>query len=147
MAHWLNLLVMFFFVTFTTNTEAFDAYMVAAQWPPAVCRPPTPCLNPQGGHSFSVHGVWPTNTNSIIRPSACSQAVNFDPNNIPADQRAALDRVWPDLKGGNNEVFWKHQWDDHGKCSGLSQVDYFWKCLKLWELGKLDARLANAEEK
>ncbi|MCH88716.1 Se-RNase, partial [Trifolium medium] len=137
-------MLLFLTLIFTTNTQAFDAYMVAAQWPPAVCRPPTICLNPQGGHSFSVHGVWPTNTNSNIRPPKLSNPGNFIPGNIPTDQREALDRIWPDLIGGNDEMFWKHEWDDHGTCSGLSQVDYFWKCLQLWELGKLDARLANA---
>jgi hypothetical protein len=28
--------------------------------------------------------------------------------------------------------------------SGLSQVEYFWKCLQLWKIGNVDGRLANA---
>ncbi|GAU10385.1 hypothetical protein TSUD_420550 [Trifolium subterraneum] len=136
---WMKLFVMFLFVTliFTTNTQAFDAYLVAAQWPPAVCRSSNACQNPIRGHSFTVHGVWPT-------PPKSSSLVKFKSNDIPDDQKAALNRIWPDLKGGNNEKFWEHEWDNHGVFSGLSQVEYFWKCLQLWKIGNVDGRLANA---
>ncbi|GAU28516.1 hypothetical protein TSUD_156730 [Trifolium subterraneum] len=143
---WMKLFVMFLYVTliFTTNTQAFDAYLVAAQWPPAVCRSSKACQNPIRGHSFTAHGVWPTNTNSNIKPPKPSNPDKFILKDIPNDQKAALDRIWPDLINGNNVKFWEHEWNDHGVSSGLSQVEYFWKCLQLWKIGNLDGRLANA---
>jgi ribonuclease I len=51
-----------------------------------------------------------------------------------------LDRIWPDLKDGDNVNFWKHEWDEYGKCSGLSQVNYLWKCLQLWEVNINESR-------
>jgi len=45
----------------------------------------------------------------------------------------SLDKVWYTCeKSGDNNDFWQHEWERHGTCSGLSQLDFFQKTLTLY---------------
>jgi len=48
-------------------------------------------------------------------------------------------------KGIPNLAFWKHEWNDHGKCSGFYQHEYFQTALKLFDDVNLLEQLKESE--
>jgi len=55
-----------------------------------------------------------------------------------------LENGWPDLTSGNNNLFWEHEWNNHGKASGLDQQDFFIKGMQLFAFVDLDRKFATA---
>jgi len=53
-----------------------------------------------------------------------------------------LQNDWPDLIDGDNNWFWQHEWDLHGKASGLDQETFFIKGIQL--LSDLERKFAKA---
>lgn len=92
----------------------------------------------KGSMTFSIHGLWPQWDGGQF----CSAQI-FNVNaltNIKDD----LEEFWPSCpelartarpasRGANNERFWKHEWDKHGSCSGMSLRAYFKTTLQLRE--------------
>jgi len=55
-----------------------------------------------------------------------------------------LQNDWPDLIRGDENGFWEHEWDLHGKASGLDQESFFIKGVKLLSVVDLDRKLPKA---
>ncbi len=93
----------------------FDYYLLSLSWAPTYCLTHTDdgaeCSGK--GYGFVLHGLWP----------------QYDSGGYPADcetdtdlsaQAAAKGRtIYP------SERLMKHEWQEHGTCSGLSAIDYF----------------------
>ena len=97
---------------------SFDFYVLALSWSPSFCaaggdrKSPDQC-EPGATPGFVVHGLWPQNQHGY--PSACDAGPR-------APSRLALDAargLYPD------EGLARHEWRQHGTCTGRSPTDYF----------------------
>ncbi len=102
----------------TRAPGAFDFYVLALSWSPGFCdtggdsKAPSQCAD-GANLGFVVHGLWPQNQHGY--PSNCDAGSRFP-------SRAALDQVrglYPD------DGLARHEWRQHGTCTGLSPTDYF----------------------
>lgn len=91
---------------------------------------------------YDLHGLW---------PEACCVEVNevqglFKIEELDVKLYVRLERVWnsdnhPPLRHENDEEvelkadikFWEHEWNRHGRYSGLSMNVYFEKALSLYD--------------
>jgi ribonuclease T2 len=96
----------------------FDYYVLALSWSPSWCviegdaRRDRQCRE-DTGYGFTLHGLWPQYERGW--PSFC-----------PTSERApsrAMTAEMVDIMGSAG-LAW-HQWDKHGRCSGLSAADYY----------------------
>jgi ribonuclease T2 len=97
----------------------FDYWLLALSWSPSYCadadraeREPRQCGRDRA-FAFVVHGLWPQNERGW--PSGCTAA--------PRDAPAPLVTSMLDIMPSPGLV--EHEWDDHGKCSGLTPQAYF----------------------
>jgi ribonuclease T2 len=96
----------------------FDYYVLAVSWTPAWCaaegdaRRDVRC-DRGSGIGWGLHGLWPQNERGW--PSWC-RTPHRDPTRA---ETAAMGRFM-----GSSGLAW-HQWQKHGRCSGLSAQDYF----------------------
>ena len=96
----------------------FDYYVLALSWQPSWCsstgddRDATEC-DAGTGRDFSVHGLWPQYERGW--PDYC-ETRERDPSR--RESQAMADVM------GSGGLAW-HQWQKHGRCSGLSAADYF----------------------
>lgn len=101
----------------SSGSGAFDFYVLALSWSPGFCaleggRRRLEQCERDSGLGFVVHGLWPQNERGY--PAACG------PGRTPS--RLALEEargVYPD------EGLARHEWRQHGTCSGKSPADYF----------------------
>ncbi|XP_050898080.1 uncharacterized protein LOC127104976 [Lathyrus oleraceus] len=108
---------------------SFDYYMLSEIWPPGYCHN-NPCR--RHGPKFSkfiIHGLWPQNTT----PCETSKLEEF-----PRDTLGKLEKDWPSITHKPNGLFWQNEWDKHGSCSMLPQIDYFKLTLDLY--GRADIK-------
>ncbi len=96
----------------------FDFYVLALSWSPGFCdtggadRSPDQCAAGRD-LGFVVHGLWPQNAHGY--PANCDPGSRFP-------SRAAFESVadlYPDVGLA------RHEWREHGTCSGLGPTDYF----------------------
>lgn len=81
----------------------------------------------KGSKTFTLHGLWAQWSN------VCSgETFSLDALSPIMDE---LNAKWSSCQedGGNNEKFWKHEWDKHGVCSGMDQLSFFKKTLELYD--------------
>lgn len=79
-----------------------------------------------GSSTWTIHGLWPQWDDD------CS-GEDFDIDKLDSI-RDRLDQDWyscPEYHDSNTK-FWQHEWEKHGTCTGMSQVDYFSKGLNLY---------------
>lgn len=96
----------------------FDYYVLALSWSPAWCATDgagreAPQCAPDRRLGFVVHGLWPQDERGW--PEWCETA---RPDPSRRDSRAMEDVM------GSAGLAW-HQWQKHGRCSGLSGSDYY----------------------
>eukprot|EP00933_Yihiella_yeosuensis_P080362 TRINITY_DN9376_c0_g1_i1.p1 TRINITY_DN9376_c0_g1~~TRINITY_DN9376_c0_g1_i1.p1 ORF type:complete len:193 (-),score=38.18 TRINITY_DN9376_c0_g1_i1:102-617(-) len=77
------------------------------------------------GHDWSIHGLWAQWQNGCDGPE-----FDFDKLSSIRDE---LESVWFSCEGEKSETFWAHEWQKHGTCSGLDQLDYFKKAIQLFK--------------
>ncbi len=95
----------------------FDFYVLALSWSPSFCqttgarRASAQCA-PGANPGFVVHGLWPQNDDGY--PSQC-------PGNpyLPYSVLSGLGDLYPD------PGLARHEWRQHGLCSGMSPSGYF----------------------
>ncbi|MEO0498497.1 MAG: ribonuclease T2 [Pseudomonadota bacterium] len=96
----------------------FDYYVMALSWSPNWCaiegdaRESDQC-DPRHDHGWILHGLWPQFETGW--PSNCRTSQR---NPSRSDTGAMADIM------GTGGLAW-HQWQKHGRCSGLSAADYF----------------------
>lgn len=80
----------------------------------------------RGSQTWSIHGLWPE------WAIACPGAV-FDIRKL-ADLRPRLDNAWRLCPEYNStfERFWGHEWEEHGRCSGMDETTFFAETMKLY---------------
>lgn len=100
------------------RADAFDYYLLALTWTPAWCRldgdarQDSRCADGTG-MGWGLHGLWPQHERGW--PQFC-RTPHRDPTRAETAAMAAI--------MGSSGLAW-HQWQKHGRCSGLSAVDYF----------------------
>ncbi|MFT4715467.1 MAG: ribonuclease T2 [Paracoccaceae bacterium] len=104
----------------------FDYYVLALSWSPSWCALEGDARNagqcgPNSELGFSLHGLWPQH--ELGWPSFCQ---TIEP---PPTRQATAEMA--DIMGSSG-LAW-HQWDKHGRCSGLSAQDYFLTSRKAYE--------------
>lgn len=98
---------------------AFDHYLLSLSWIPAYCaedgderRDPRCAAGRQTG--WAVHGLWPQHDGGDW-PEYC-HTPQRDPSRRETTDEAGL--------FGTSGAAW-HQWNKHGRCTGLSAADYY----------------------
>ena len=98
---------------------AFDYYIMALSWSSDWCaltgdnRHDPQCAAGRG-LTFTLHGLWPQ-FEAGGYPSDCHSSFP-DPSRRDTTKMA-------DIMGGSGLAF--HEWQKHGRCSGLSAADYY----------------------
>ena len=96
----------------------FDYYVLALSWSPSWCalegdgKRADQC-DPRHDYGFTLHGLWPQYEHGW--PSFC-------PTTMRAPSRQ-MTRDMADIMGAAG-LAW-HQWDKHGRCTGLSAQQYY----------------------
>ena len=111
-----------------------ENYALAISWEPAFCltnssKPECKSETPtrQDNHAFSLHGLWPQSGSYCgVSSTLKKDDENGDWSALPAvvlsaSTEAALQVVEP----GTMSDLDRHEWIEHGTCSGLSQQDFF----------------------
>ncbi|RYF03784.1 MAG: hypothetical protein EOO40_11845, partial [Deltaproteobacteria bacterium] len=80
------------------------------------------------GTRWTIHGSWPSR--STDWPEFCPGPPFNRTALEPLEPR--LERDWPNY-WGSSAALHKHEYDRHGKCSGLSEVDYFARALDAYD--------------
>jgi len=98
--------------------KQFAYYLLSLSYAPDFCAQPTGDKDPRecgiGRHvGFVVHGLWPQGDKGQ-GPQKCGQARPLFQYTV----RTMLDYI-------PTEKLIKHEWTNHGTCSGLSADDYF----------------------
>ncbi|MFQ5439306.1 MAG: ribonuclease T [Paracoccaceae bacterium] len=102
----------------TKRSGDFDYYVLALSWSPSWCalqgdaRETSQCGD-RRHLGFILHGLWPQFEKGW--PSYCKTAAL-----APAP---TLTRAMADIMGSGSLA--RHQWDKHGRCSGLGAESYF----------------------
>ncbi|GAA0313053.1 ribonuclease T2 family protein [Rhodovulum strictum] len=117
---WLVLLLLTATITRAAGetSGSFDYYVLALSWSPTWCalegdaRGSPQCAEGTG-HGWTLHGLWPQYERGW--PSYC-------PTTAQSPSRAET-RAMTDIMGSAG-LAW-HQWNKHGRCSGLSATEYF----------------------
>ncbi len=96
----------------------FDYYLLALSWNSGWCaiegaRKEAPqCVDePKAG--FTLHGLWPQYKDGW--PEFCSSSKPNPPRGVTRDQAETF---------GSSGAAW-HQWNKHGRCSGLGYPEYY----------------------
>ena len=98
--------------------KGFDFYVLALSWSPSYCEAEGEDANQQQckaarPYAFIVHGLWPQFERGY--PEDCATS---DPK-VPNETVRTLYDLMP------SAGLIRHEWKQHGACSGLSQADYF----------------------
>jgi ribonuclease T2 len=121
----------------TQAASPVENYALAISWEPAYCishgsYPECSSETPtrQDNKTFSLHGLWPQNE-SYCGVSSANKKLdeNGDWSQLPAvvlnaSTEAALQVAQP----GTMSYLDRHEWIEHGTCSGLSQQNYYTRC-------------------
>lgn len=97
----------------------FDSYLLALSWIPAYCAQDgdardDPRCRDGAGLGWAVHGLWPQFDNGQW-PEYCATTERNPSRRETTEQEGLF---------GTSGSAW-HQWNKHGRCSGLSAADYY----------------------
>lgn len=102
-------------------TGDFDFYVLALSWSPTYCSSDAASgrdgdVQCRSGRPFGfvLHGLWPQNERGY--PEHCT---SNEPERVPDDLVSEVLKIAPSPK------LVQHEWEKHGTCTGLSQLDYF----------------------
>ena len=116
----------------------FDYYVLSLSWSADWCaltgdaRHDPQCA-PGRGLGFILHGLWPQNESGY--PSDCRTG-EHDPSR---GETAAM----ADIMGGPG-LAW-HEWQNHGRCSGLASADYFAAARRAYQAVTIPPVLAHLD--
>ena len=111
-----------------------ENYALAISWEPAFCltvsgKPECASETPsrQDAHAFSLHGLWPQSGSYCgvtAAQKADDQAGNWSALPAVVLQPATAAALQVD-EPGTMSYLERHEWIEHGTCSGLSQQNFF----------------------
>jgi len=107
----------------------FDFYVFASEWAGSVCTTNscTSAYDEGVVHDFwNIHGLWPSDGKMGV--NYCSDE-KFNPS-LLSSIKSDLAGYWSGLYS-SADSFHGHEWEKHGTCSGMSQIDYFTTTIKL----------------
>ncbi|MBT8454604.1 MAG: ribonuclease T2 [Rhodobacteraceae bacterium] len=117
---WIVLLWLWPALAFADGERAgdFDYYVLSLSWSPTWCALEGDARNSdqcdeRHDHGWILHGLWPQYESGW--PSYC----RTDARNPSRGDTAAMADIM-----GTSGLAW-HQWNKHGRCSGLSSDDYY----------------------
>jgi len=98
--------------------DDFDYYVLSLSWSPSWCalegdRRKSPQCDDGKDFGFTLHGLWPQYEKGW--PSFCPTPHRNPSRRLTAEMADIM---------GTSGLAW-HQWDKHGRCSGLSAAEYF----------------------
>jgi len=131
---------------YAPQNGSFDYFKLQVYWPPSIFKPQQQgqiwylMKQQYAAKDFWTHGMWPSAAKGKD-PAWC----NGSEATSPEAAKAGKKRAWePQAMEGllfslpfylsfsiNRAnatapmTFWRHQWEKHGSCSGMSQRDYF----------------------
>ena len=80
---------------------------------------------------YSIHGLWPE-WRAPHWPESCHPELHFEMSKLLSIQDR-LKEHWYSDSSGTNEHFWRHEYEKHGTCSKLTELEYFSKALELFD--------------
>ncbi len=103
------------------GAQNFDYYVFALAWTPEFCHEHASNSSDEcrGSARFVAHGLWASNRDDSD-PQGCP-AKPFDASAVPEAARAVMP-----------EDLYRHEWERHGVCSGMSESAYFEKIAALY---------------
>lgn len=110
----------------TTNTAAFDFYLMALTVHSAFCadgHAREPECRARGQRPLVIHGLWPERDEPRTYPRDCPAP--------PLALDSALAQQLADFMPGMADGLHEHEWRTHGGCSGLDDDEYFRQALEL----------------
>lgn len=111
----------------------FDYYAMALSWSPEHCaiKPGDreQCARKQG---FVLHGLWPQYQRGY--PASCTR------ERLDADMEQQFAGLYP------SRFLYRHEWEKHGTCSGLSQEAFHQLASDLRQKVKIPAAYQSPEE-
>ncbi|GAB1601466.1 ribonuclease DdI-like isoform X1 [Argonauta hians] len=136
-------LLLFPIIASVTQTQGYDYYMFSQQWPGSFCHVHDYCLRyvTEKRDLWSIHGLWPSTANSN-RLKFCKSNEPFRISKVQ-NMKNELKVYWPSYSS-SNEKFWKHEWDKHGRCSNMTEQEYFKKTLQLKKEYKITKALKKS---
>lgn len=111
----------------------FDFYLLSLSWLPAFCSSDagsgrdgdTQCRSGRP-YGFVLHGLWPQN--EVGYPENCDSA---EPREVSGDIVSEVLKIAP------SRGLIQHEWQKHGTCTALSQIDYFATAAKAMQSVKI----------
>lgn len=94
------------------------------------------------GTRFSIHGCWPERSKHDW-PQYCPGPAFNETALLPLEPR--LEHDWPNYQGSSLALH-KHEYNRHGKCTGLSEVDYFTRTLDAYERYDLNELVSTSAQ-
>lgn len=98
----------------------FDYYALALSWSPSYCAQPGVAKSEprqcgvDRNYAFVVHGLWPQYERGY--PQSCASSLA---RSVPSPLANAQLDLMPSPK------LVQHEWETHGRCTGLDQANYF----------------------
>lgn len=126
-----QLAILFLALPIRVRASGYENLFVQV-WPREYCASAHCTVEPWP--NFTVHGVWPEYKNGSW-PSWCAR--DFNVEEIEGIM-AQLFGVWPSFSGDTIE-FWQHEWNKHGSCANMSELEYFASALVWHKYFNLDA--------
>ena len=130
------MVIVCFLVISTLVADSY--YQLVLQWPPTYCVTVNYCSSCSSPHKFTIHGSWPSDTNTNWKPNCTVPFLNSPIGDQPGMNQLLpmLLKEWPDLKDLESpDSFWKYQWNKHGWCTYSNVSTYFNTTLALKRTG------------
>jgi len=123
-------------------TGDFDFYVLSLSWSPTYCSSDASSgrdgdVQCRSGrpYGFVLHGLWPQYERGY--PENCASS---EPRDVPDDVVSEVMKIAPSPK------LVQHEWEKHGTCTGLSQIEYFASAAKALQSVKVPKDLRQPQD-
>jgi len=104
-------------------------YIFAQEWPGNYRKVPV------GINYFTIHGLWPQESNGFWPEFGCKRKADSFNSSIIKSLKEQILLYWPDLKPSSSNEYWfyEHEWNMHGSCStwAYEEIVFFRTALSL----------------
>ncbi|XP_057982320.1 intracellular ribonuclease LX-like [Malania oleifera] len=110
---------------------------MAIFWPTSLCNGQTKCRYNTPPDRFTIHGPW-----ALYRDPPGPDHIDW--NTFPEETKTKMEQDWLSYSTRTNQQFWDHEWETHGKFSGLQPPAHFDLGLSLFSKVNLGKVLKDA---